>query len=406
LKRTEWAEHETRELLSIPFISEFVFRDLRTIDGRKDHQAGDFLMLQAESGILVEQKCQENPGSRTVAKERLWAKKSAKEAWSQIRRALTRPKNRPVWCDHPRRGRVEFPNGLPRISHALAIVEVRGIVNLESDAEHLPLEYRGVPVAYLSVNDFLNLAVNLRTIPELNDYLENRRALPPTDLRHIGDEKTLFEFFLLNGGSFSGYQNRDSARQAVVAQKDRLLQILDNKSDADRFAGLIEHVADALARRNPHYAEDLPEQLLAAYDTPEARTGYLAMQDAVAMLGLRARSELGRSLHEAVEKISEQEQGFTFMAARFDSAAEWVYVLGSSKKVPRPDVASRSLLLMRGAMAYYQKKRCLVIIDRDSLNYEVAVAKEGFTPTSADFEFGKKLFGTLCVTSKPLSLVP
>ena len=158
LPRTEWAERQTQELLSIPFISEFVFRNLRTVDGKTFHQAGDFLILHRGSGILIEQKCQEDPRERNPKKTALWARKKAKEGFRQLRRDLTRPKDRPVWCDHQRRGRVEFPNGLPVIRHGVVVVEVFEEVDLRADAEGLPLDFRSVPISYLSVNDFLNLA--------------------------------------------------------------------------------------------------------------------------------------------------------------------------------------------------------------------------------------------------------
>jgi hypothetical protein len=105
IQRTDWAELEVEDFLSIPFISEFVFRNLRTMDGKSDHQSGDFLLFNGAIGILVEQKCQKDPASRKEVKTALWARKNAKAAWSQLRRALTRPKGRAVWCDHPRMGR-------------------------------------------------------------------------------------------------------------------------------------------------------------------------------------------------------------------------------------------------------------------------------------------------------------
>jgi hypothetical protein len=34
-RRTEWAEHHVEDFLSLPFISEFVFRDVRTKNGNR-----------------------------------------------------------------------------------------------------------------------------------------------------------------------------------------------------------------------------------------------------------------------------------------------------------------------------------------------------------------------------------
>lgn len=187
----------------------------------------DFLISHRGTGILIEQKCKEDPTSRTPQKVELWAWKKARERWSQVRRAFTRPRDAPIWCDHPRLGRKELRGGLPPIRHGVVALEVFQPVDLGPDGKGLPLDHDGVPISYLSLNDFLNLAVQLRSIPELIDYLSARRVLPDADLRRIGDEETLLNYYLLNDGSFL---------------------------EADRYASLLEHVADELAHRNPRYA--------------------------------------------------------------------------------------------------------------------------------------------------------
>jgi len=291
LPRTEWAERQTQQLLSIPFVSEFVFRDLRTVDGKTPHQAGDFLILHRGSGILIEQKCQENPTARSPEKTALWARKKAKEGWKQLRRDLTRPKERPVWCDHKRRGLVEFPNGLPVIRHGLVIVEVFQAMDLKADADSLPLEFRNVPITYLSVNDFLNLAVSFRTVPELAEYLSARRSLPEADLRVIGDERTLFHFYLLNGGSFAGCLGRADARIAIASQQYRLQQLLERTAEADHYSSLLEFVADMFATNHPGFDVGAPQGMPEfAVDPAQRIASSLDLQAELADLRLRERA--------------------------------------------------------------------------------------------------------------------
>ncbi len=405
-QRTEWAERDVEEFLSIPFISEFVFRNVQTVEGRKKEQVADILSDHRGSSILIEQKCQEDPAGRTARKSELWARKKAKEGWSQIRRAFTRRKDFPVWCDHPRLGRKEFRRGLPPVRHCIVTVEVFQPVDLQPDAASLPLDHDGVPITYLSVSDFLNLAVQLRSVPELMDFLAARRSLPPADLRLIGEEKTLFSFYLLNDGSFAGCAGRSDARNAVAAQPDRLRAALQKKFEADRYAHLLEHVAAELASRNPKFSEGLPPDLLAAYDPSDRRQNYLEMQAALADLRLRERAELGRAFHGAIEQVAGKAQGFKFRTARFDSMPEWVYVLGASRNVDRAELLSRTMVLMGGAMAFYDKPKCLVIVDRDNSSYEVALCRPNARPTTAHVEAGRRLFGGLRTTSSPLHFLP
>ena len=373
---------------------------------KKSEEVADFLIFHRDSGILVQQKCQEDPTFRSSLKTELWARKNAKNAWSQLRRAFTRRKGIPVWCDHPRLGHVEFRNGLPPIQHGVVLVEVPRAVDLQPDANDLPLDHNGVPITYLSVNDFLNLAVQLRSLPELTEYLMARRLLPRTDLYVIGDEEVLFSFYLLNNGSFGDCTGRSHARAAVSTQQDLLRKILERKYEADRYASLLEHVADQLANRNPEFANDLSPEFVSAYDPTDQRTNYREMQAALADLRLRERAELGHAFRGTMEQVANKNRGFTFVAARLDSMPDWVYVFGSSKNIDRPELLSRMTQLMRGAMTFYTKDKCLVVVDRDSKSYEVAMSRPAFTPISGDMEMGQRLFGNLRVTSTTLPFVP
>jgi hypothetical protein len=249
--------------------------------------------------------------------------------------------------------------------------------------------------------------VNLRTIPELLEYLAARRMLVPADLRVIGDEKTLLDLYLLNQGSFNSCLSRADARIVVAAQQERLQDALARKRDSDVYAGLIEYVADALATRHESFQKGLPPELLAAYDPPDQRKNYLAMQAALSGLRLRERAVLGRALSDAAARLTDQTEGFFFLSARFDSKPDWVYILGSSKGLDRTVVISRvEYHLLPGALAFYGKKKCLVVIDRDGVSYEVALSKPGVEPTPSHLAEGRRLYGHLRIASAPLQLVP
>jgi hypothetical protein len=404
---TDWAERQTRELLSIPFVSEFVFRNMRTVDGKTPHQAGDFLILHRGTGILVEQKCQQDPTARNIEKTALWARKNARAGWKQLRRALTRPKDRPVWCDHQRRGRVEFPNGLPVIRHALVIVDVFQTVDLQSDAHELPLEFRNVPITYLSVNDFLNLAVSLRTVSELAEYLAARRSLPHRDLRVIGDEKTLFCFYLLNGGSFAGYLGKDDARIAITSQGYRLGQLLERKAESDHYSLLIEYVADSFAANHPKFeVGPFPSAPDDRVDHAQRMINSLELQAELADLRRGERAELGRAFDSVIQRLLNEKDGFVFRAVWLDSKPDWVYVFAASKNINPSELRSRTIALGRGAMSYYEKRRCLLVLDRDGRSIVTSLFRPEFTPTLADFEVGQRLFGHLRITTTPLEIAP
>jgi hypothetical protein len=62
-QRTDWAERHVEEFLSLPLISEFVFRSPQTLDGTQKEVA-DLLVAHDGVGLLISQKCQEQPMSR------------------------------------------------------------------------------------------------------------------------------------------------------------------------------------------------------------------------------------------------------------------------------------------------------------------------------------------------------
>lgn len=111
--RTRWAEEQAEQLLAIPFISEFVFRGPQNLSGPRGTQreVADHLILHHGKGLLVSQKAQGDPESRDDRRDGFWVLNNAKGAVAQLIEALRSPET-PFWCDHPRRGRVDFPSGL------------------------------------------------------------------------------------------------------------------------------------------------------------------------------------------------------------------------------------------------------------------------------------------------------
>lgn len=406
-ERGVWAERYVRDFLALPFISEFVFRGLQTLDGGTQKEVADFLVAYPGVGILMSQKTQRDPFARTPEKTLSWALKEAKRATSQLCGALRTARGKPIWCDHPRRGRVELPDGLPNINHGIVLVEVFERVDLNAQANDLPLQYDGTPITYLSLNDFLNIAIELRTSPEVLAYLDTRRTLPYSDLRVIGDDRALFEFYLLQGGSLAGCLGKADAAIAVAARRDDLRRALKSKWEHDRYGGLVEHVADQLATRRQDYGAGLSAEALARYDAPDNRTNYLKMQAALANLGLRERSELGSAFLGAIEKFDNSGEGFTYRALHFDSKPEWIFVFGSCAGIEPEELNKRTQILMIAAMAFFRKTHCLIIIDREKVGYEVGLTIMPSPPSSpTERAAGDKLFGSLRMTDGEVALVP
>jgi hypothetical protein len=396
--RGQWAERQAEELLSLPFISEFVLRSPQMIDGTQKEVA-DFLILYKGNGLLVSQKAQEDPLSRDERKNELWVLKAAKNGLSQLLGAL-RPSTKAIWCEHPRRGRVDYPAGLPQIAHGIVTVETFRPVDLQSAAVDLPLTQGSVPLTYISINDFLNVAMQLRTVPELLRYLDARRELPEAALRRVGDEQPILEYYLLNN-SLKHCGGHQHAKEVVETASEQVDEILDRMAEYQHFSSFMEHVGHELATRSATCLDGLPPELLTKFDVSEKRQNYLLMQEVIADLPLRERAELGKQFARVIQRMSEQPQGYAQATAHLDSRPDWVFVFGSSKGWERSGMLGCMEQTMRAALTHYQKQRCMIIIDRDGEGYEVSMTLPGqdFIPADADVLNGNKLFGGLRVAS-------
>ena len=397
--RTLWAEQQSEVLLSIPFISEFVFRSPQVLD-KTQKEVVDFLLCYEGRGLLISQKAQEDPDSRNEHRNELWVLKNAKAALSQLVGALG-SKQKDIWCDHPRRGRVEFPDGLPSIAHGIVLVETFRSVDLQLFVDALPLESRGVPITYLSINDFLNVVLQLRTVSELEAYLQARRELPQGTLRHIGNEQVLLEHYLLRGSLRLAGGHAEASQQLGNSQAEfEALQL--RMAEYHHFSSLLEHVADALAIRSSTCLDGLSANLAGRYEPLTARRGYLRMQEVLTGWALRERAELGKQFSAVVHELDGQKTGYAQAAILLDSRPEWVFVFGSSKGWERAAMLRCLEPTMRAALAYYRKQQCMIVIDRDGEAYEVAATRPEtlFAPTATDLLTGRKLFEHLRLTSR------
>jgi hypothetical protein len=390
--RTLWAERQVEEVLSLPLISEFVFRSPKHKDPT-EKEVIDYLIVHKGDGILISQKAQEDPTNRSVEKNELWIVKNIQDALKPIKGAIRKPDDRPKWCDHPRRGRVEFDT-LPRIIHGVALVETWHPVDLNQIADKLPLEYLGVPVTYMSINDFLNIVWQLRTIPEVLEYLKARRELPTACLRMVGDELPLYELYIMNGGNLKRCLGHSDAKRATETHADLLREALERSEEYKLYSGRIEHIADALSTRDPHYADGLPPELVALFDKEGERKNYLILQEILTDMRLTERAAMGRQFETVVESMSGKANGLT-MAAGLVDGKNWVFVFVSCRGIDKPTRLGIAQTFAGAALAHYQKKNCLVIIDRDGEHYDLMLTNPEYEPDAADIAAGEKHFAHL-----------
>jgi len=255
-----------------------------------------------------------------------------------------------------------------------------------------------VPLTYLSLNDFLNLVVQLRTIPELLEYFSARRELAPVAFYRIGDEKPLFQAYVAHGGSLDGVKTHADAERVISGNSTLVEQALQRNEEYLYYSGLMEYVADELSERDPDYAKDLPPEIVTMFDPDCERRHYLVLKQILADLRLRERAELGKAFDEVSTALDGQAQGLTFKTARLDHR-DRVFLFVASRNWSKSHLHAAVHTLVGGAIAHYRKKDCLVIIDREGKHFDLALSRPDYVVNPQDEDAGKRYFGALRETT-------
>ncbi len=402
LQRTKFAEEFFDRFASVPLTAEFVFYSPQYLKNNIQKEVCDFLLILKGEAILISMKAQEDPLARTGDKLKQWLIKSTEKGLDQAQGALKTIKQKQFWCDHLRRGRVDFKPDSISIRHVIVITEVLGeVVELSAS---FPMAIEAIPVTYLSVNDFFNLVNELRAFYDISAYLEARRSLSAQSLHTIGDEIPFYKYYILNKQSFEGCCGHEDARNVVAARDADWEVELTFRPLKNEFANVIEYVSDALATRQKNYADGLNSKTIALFDSPQNRKNYLLIQEELCDLRFDERQALGMQFKRLMDKVraSKKSENMAYGVGYLDSKPDFVYVFVSAKKVSRPVLIDRTTILLRAAMTAYEKTRGMIIADRDGENFEITMAAK-FSPKETDFKLAEYFFAPLRIEDIRLS---
>ncbi|HET8797905.1 MAG TPA: hypothetical protein VFO89_09460 [Thermoanaerobaculia bacterium] len=404
MKRSEWVERYAAEFASIPFVREFVFPNPQQVKRDLQKEVCDLLIALRTRAIVVQIKAQERPEDRTGEKLAAWVRKKANEAVSQLSGSLRTLGTTDVWCDHSRRGRVEFRGGELHREHGIVLIECGAGTRVELPAE-LPLTVRDVPVAYLDASDFLNVVQQLRSFKEVESYFAARANLGEDVRRHIGDERIVLEHYLLNGGTFDGWPGYEDARHLAAADRAARDAVFQEKQrQRDIPAGFVEYVADTLAERLPNYAEGLDVATVQLFDADDQRQRYLFMQEVLADVSLVGRRQIGAGLLETFGPAGAEKPPCVYRTFYLDELPQFAFVAVSTSGVPRQEVVNRTFILLRAALAHFGWRDGMAIVDRDGASFDIVLLR-GYTPTETDKAMGRDLFARLRIDDRRDRLV-
>ncbi|HEV3112967.1 MAG TPA: hypothetical protein VGY99_20970 [Candidatus Binataceae bacterium] len=350
MQRSKLAEINAARFASAPLVAECVFLNPAFLDGNIEREVCDLLLVLRDQALVVQMKSQDKPHSGE--KLTRWIEKETRKAASQIKGTIRTLRDRPIWCNHVRRGQVEFHAGYLKPLQALVIVETQVSAAIPND---LPNVCTGIPISYLSLNDFLNLVNELRAFPEIALYLAQRAAFAESAQIPLGAERIVYAGYLANEGGFGEYPSYDEMAQSLVGLS--VNELLHEKHAADRPAHVVENFVDSLAARIAHWDEGLTPDLTCRFDPTEGRSNYLRIQEEFCDLQLCDRRALGRQLSELRSMLDgAQLNEMAYASARSDNKPDMLYIVAASRGIARVELLRRADHLLAAGLAFYKKQ--------------------------------------------------
>jgi hypothetical protein len=184
----------------------------------------------------------------------------------------------PLWCEHPRRGRVKFEADYLKPVHALAIVETQSPVPLLTC---LPKVCNGVPISYFSLSDFLNLIKELRAFPEIIQYLGERALFSESAQIPLSAERAVYVRYLANEGGFGDCRSYEEILQSLTELS--IDDLFHEKHLSDRPAEIVERFVDSLSERIALHIEKTDSR-------PSRSVGSIRLRRAAIISGYRKNS--------------------------------------------------------------------------------------------------------------------
>jgi len=392
--RTTWAEEWIAKFCGFPLAAETVFLRAKYEKGG-EKEVDDLLVALREEAIVLSLKHQEDPSRRTGDRLAQWCAKAAKAASRQLDGGVKTIRERPFWCDHAKRGRVDFSPGALHVRHAIACVETAEGIELPLD---LPEDVRGTPVTYLSSSDMLNIVKELHSFPDIMDYLDARLTLPQGLRRTIGLEQSLYSYYVVNDQSFEGCRSFADVTAALDMSGGELKRRMAEKHEADWLASVIESIS---------YSMSVPPPDAAVWNTAGdsfQRIEYTKAQEYLCELRLAERRAIGEKFAELRSKVHESPTGLVY-SLMYSDGRDFLYVLAVTRGVDREDLVRRANVLLISGLAHRGKSAGMIIVERDGVAY-LTILSEGRIDSPEATAAGKEFFANLKTTRTPIRVLP
>lgn len=297
-KRGEVVEDLVGEMTSGVMIQDFVHvRPMSTRPNGRTRELSDLLITLNRRAIIIQIKAQGTDHS--PRREYRWYLKSGDKASRQASGADRALNYAEITAENPVRGEVTWGPGELDASHTLVLIEIN------SNPLHLPDDFpmttkQDTPIHYFEIRDFLYLMRLLKTIPDLEDYLDKRARLDIVGLPEVGAERDLYAHYLL-GGEFNGYTTQMSWTGAWDYLTGPASEEFQRKIEIDRYCSVINNIIETCHDLDPNLSRKVTPDGEKGVDESEEQEIYYRVASVLNGLPLAKRRVLGKRILDRLE---------------------------------------------------------------------------------------------------------
>jgi hypothetical protein len=324
------AEYDLADIVAEPLLMDFVQLKPFCKEGKKYRELCDLLIENNFLVVPVELKMQDKEKAKPSRNEKKWAQKKLQEASNQINGAIQNLKVSEVITMHPYRGVLKYEPNKLKPQFGLVIVDYN-LEPFEIDGELPRRSKSGVPIHYLSHNDFIIICQKLMTLPDLLDYFEKRSKIPAWAAPKFNDERNFYAYYLVNPYKISYSIQKEDYKDYWKKLETEFLENYNEKVREDEKVEVFNHILHILCTVEPIKIGSEPPYVktITKLNDPDR----LAVTKILNSLSRLHRREIISKIFEKLEKAETKPSGFSYFAYRTED--EGTYFLFVSSKNDR-----------------------------------------------------------------------
>lgn len=226
------------KLISEPLLYDFVHLGPKIKNNKYNKALCDLLIEDEPIAIIVELKTQNDEITRQGRNQINWTSNQIKKAIRQVNGGIRNLNLVDIICNNPKRGKIIFTKNQLEPKHGIIIIDYNSEPYiLNSNIENRTK--RNIPLHYFTFNNFVWLCKQLKTLPDLLEYLNERSKIPLWARPRLNDENNIYAYYLMNKCKFE-YTNQlkdfeNCWNTLTTEYKDKYLGKLNEDQEAKQF---------------------------------------------------------------------------------------------------------------------------------------------------------------------------